>query len=82
MKTKKTLPQKELNFSQRAENLRGSVSCGADVSGMTVLLIDDVLTTGATADECTRALKAAGAKAVYVATLATTVKKYSEREAV
>jgi len=46
---------------------------GADkeqVEGKTVLLIDDVFTTGATSQSCSKALKKAGAKAVYVATLA------------
>lgn len=40
------------------------------VRGETVLLIDDVLTTGATASACASALNAAGARAVYVLTLA------------
>lgn len=46
---------------------------GADkeqVEGKTILLIDDVFTTGATSQSCSKALKKAGAKAVYVATLA------------
>jgi predicted amidophosphoribosyltransferase len=44
------------------------------VAGRRVLLVDDVLTTGATATACTRALLKAGAKAVDVLTLARVVR--------
>ena len=47
------------------------------VEGRRILLIDDVLTTGATAEGCARVLKAAGARAVHVATVA----RVQEREA-
>lgn len=75
-KIRKTPRQSSLNYSQRRENLKNSIECKADMSGKTLLFIDDVLTTGSTADECARMLKLNGAKAVYVATLATTVKQY------
>ena len=41
-----------------------------DVAGREVLVLDDIMTTGATARECARVLKAAGAAKVWVATLA------------
>ncbi|HEY4485052.1 MAG TPA: phosphoribosyltransferase family protein, partial [Nitrospiria bacterium] len=43
------------------------------IRGRRILLIDDVLTTGATVNECARILKRAGAKGVYVLTAARTV---------
>jgi predicted amidophosphoribosyltransferase len=42
----------------------------ADVRGLRVLLIDDVLTTGSTLNECARVLKRAGATSVHSATAA------------
>jgi predicted amidophosphoribosyltransferase len=41
-----------------------------ELNGKSVLLVDDVFTTGATVDECSKVLLAAGAKEVFVMTLA------------
>jgi ComF family protein len=55
----------------RLDNLRGAfVARGRALSGRTILLVDDVLTTGGTACEAARALRRAGAKAIVVAVLA------------
>jgi ComF family protein len=61
-----------LNPSQRRANLRGAfrVLDKPAILGREVLLIDDILTTGATARECSRVLLAAGAARVWVATAA------------
>ena len=59
-----TPPQASLDRRARAANLRGAFACGADVRGRHVAIVDDVLTTGATADAIARVLKAAGAERV------------------
>lgn len=65
--------------SQRKRNLAGAFAvtdAARDaLAGQNVLLIDDVMTTGATASACTRALKRAGAAAVDVLTLARAVRE-------
>ena len=67
-----TQPQIELNGEERRKNVRRAfeVRWPDQVEDRCVLLIDDVLTTGATVNECARVLKRAGAKSVNVLTLA------------
>lgn len=66
-KTRRTADQDGLSGPGRWENLSGAftVSGGTRVSGR-ALLVDDVLTTGATADSCSRAIMDAGADSVHV----------------
>ena len=70
-----THSQTSLGTSQREENVRGAfeVRTPARINGKNVLLVDDVLTTGLTASECARVLKGAGARMVYVLTVARSV---------
>ena len=72
-----TLPQKTLPALERQGNLLGAfaVEDAAAAQGKTVLLVDDVITTGATLDECAKMLKLAGAAEVYGITAAGTVPK-------
>jgi ComF family protein len=62
-----TAPQVGLGRDERAGNLRGAFAADARlVAGRTVVLVDDVVTTGSTAAEAARTLAAAGARAVQV----------------
>ncbi|MBQ2941324.1 MAG: ComF family protein [Clostridia bacterium] len=67
-KTRETRKQKELTEKGRIENVRGAYAVKGDVTGKNILIVDDVFTTGATMDECSKVLKRAGAAAVYTAT--------------
>ena len=56
-----TRPQAGLNVDQRIANLEGAFEVIGHVRGKSILLIDDVVTSGRTAGECAKVLKAAGA---------------------
>ena len=72
VKTKDTIPQVGLNSGERRRNIRNAftVHSKPEIEGRSVLLIDDVVTTGATVSECARVLKKSGAASVYVLALA------------
>lgn len=63
-----TSPQVGMNAKQRAKNLKGAFKASAECAGLSVLLIDDVRTTGETLKECAAELKKQGAKSVYALT--------------
>ena len=67
-----TTTQTAFDRGERIQNLRHAFRLrqNADVRGLDVLLIDDVLTTGSTVSECARVLKENGARSVYAATAA------------
>lgn len=69
---RKTESQTGLTRHQRRANVRGAFALAdrAAVRGRSVLLVDDVLTTGTTLNECARVLRSAGAEKVWVATVA------------
>jgi ComF family protein len=69
-----TPAQTDLHRHERIANIRGAFALDGDAGGARrILLIDDVLTTGATANECTTILKGAGAVEVVVGTVARTL---------
>lgn len=70
-KIRNTPPQSKLpDASMRKANVLGAYRVCGDVRGKTVLLVDDIYTTGATMNECARMLLTAGAKEVHGAALA------------
>ncbi|WP_394194278.1 ComF family protein [Microbacterium foliorum] len=70
--------QRGLDSVSRAENVRGSMRARRVLEGETVVLVDDVVTTGATFDEAARALTDAGAHVLAAVALAATP-RHSER---
>ncbi len=71
-RTRSTQPQVNLHVHERAANVSGAftVTEPKAIAGRTILLIDDVVTTLRTTDECARVLLDAGCISVYVASLA------------
>jgi ComF family protein len=76
-KVRETPPQTGLSREQRQSNLKDAfgVCCSVLPVGRSVILIDDVFTTGCTASECARVLLTAGIGRVYVVTLASVAGK-------
>jgi predicted amidophosphoribosyltransferase len=78
----RTHDQRTLGRASRARNVAGAfaVRRGADPAGLRVLLVDDVVTTGATLAEAARVLQAAGARVQGAVTLAATPLRHPGRE--
>lgn len=78
VRTRATPSQGRLTFKERQRNVRRAFAmnpaCVNDVKGKSVVLVDDVYTTGATVKECTKVLLKAGAARVDILTLARVVR--------
>ena len=72
-RVRETRPQSDLSAAERRANVRGAFRAAPAVVGRDVLVVDDVLTTGATLAECARALRDGGAGRVGVLTVARVV---------
>ncbi|HEY8623150.1 MAG TPA: double zinc ribbon domain-containing protein [Casimicrobiaceae bacterium] len=64
LRIRATPPQAALPWTERAKNVRGAFACELDLSGLTVAIVDDVMTTGASLAEAAKVLKASGAASV------------------
>lgn len=77
IRTRETASQTGLTRHQRRANVRGAFAVvkAEKIKGRSILVVDDVMTTGTTAGECARVLRRAGAKEVFVATVARATKE-------
>ena len=64
--------QKSLSVDERAVNRAGSLRATRSLAGVRVVIVDDVMTTGATLDEAARAIQSAGGEVDHAVTLAAT----------
>jgi ComF family protein len=76
VRRRRTPSQGRLGPLARSRNVRGAFALrqGRSVAGKRLVVIDDVMTTGATAEECARVLRRAGASHIGVLTLARAVR--------
>lgn len=70
-RTRYTTSQTKLNRNKRRENVKNAFELNDDVNGKSILFIDDVITTGATVNECAGIFKEAHAKRVDIIAMAT-----------
>ncbi len=72
IKQKNTLPQSTLSKKQREENVKTvyKIQNKQKIKNKKIILLDDIYTTGATAEECSKILKQNGAKEILVLTIA------------
>jgi len=74
-KDKATLPQTDVSGKERLKNVKNTFTAGKSVAGLRLILVDDVITTGATVYECAKVLKKAGSARITVVALARSMPK-------
>ena len=72
IRVRATDPQRGLSREDRRPNIKNAFAAGTGVRGKDVLIIDDIMTTGATMEEASHALLRAGAASVHVAVVSRT----------
>ena len=77
-KIRQTEKQRKLSAGERRFNIVGAFEADSSVFGKTVLLVDDIFTTGSTAAECANALYDKGAEKVYIITILKTIYEKEE----
>lgn len=75
-KSREVPPQTEVRGRERLKNIKNAFTVTGDVTGKRVLLVDDVITTGATVRECAKVLRKSGAESVTVVALARSLPKH------
>ena len=83
-KVKRTKKQHTLTYAQRRRNLTGAfkISPDADINGKSVLIVDDIITSGATLSACCKALNRAKPKMICCATIASAKNSYPENSVI
>ena len=74
-RTRNTAAQTGLGLRERLKNIRGAFACSTDLSGQRIILVDDVMTSGASLNECARTLKLHGAAEIIVLVVARALPK-------
>jgi ComF family protein len=69
-RTRPTAPQAQLSATERVKNLRGAFAASGDVAGLRLAIVDDVVTSGETANALAKTLRRAGASYIEVWALA------------
>lgn len=77
-RVKPTAPQYGLTPGERRTNVSGCFKAARSACGKNILLVDDILTTGATLEEAAKTLKYAGAKSVYALTVCGSLENFED----